>query len=137
MANEEKTLPEVYRPEIHEKVWGREEWICNNEKYCGKKLVLKKGYRCSIHHHKVKDETFFVLKGSVLLERGENCEMKDILNEGDSVRLLPNTWHRFTGIKNSEILEFSTKHMEEDSYRKSQSEKIDKKTFGEILDKLK
>ena len=35
-----------------EKVWGHEEWIANNDKYCGKKLVVKKGFRCSMHHHK-------------------------------------------------------------------------------------
>ena len=26
-----------------EKVWGHEEWIVNNELYCGKKLFVKKG----------------------------------------------------------------------------------------------
>ena len=51
-----------------EKVWGHEEWIVNNPKYCGKKLVLKKGYRCSIHKHDIKDETFYILSGTVLLE---------------------------------------------------------------------
>ena len=32
--------------EIHPKVWGEEHWIVN-ERYCGKKLVLRQGYRCS------------------------------------------------------------------------------------------
>ena len=52
---------------IVKKVWGHEEWIINRD-YCGKKLILKKGFRCSIHHHKVKDETFYIIKGKVLLE---------------------------------------------------------------------
>jgi hypothetical protein len=38
------------------KSWGEEHWIVNGE-YCGKKLVLKKGHRCSLHYHKVKDST--------------------------------------------------------------------------------
>ena len=55
--------------EIYPKVWGEEHWIVNKE-YCGKKLVLKKGFRCSMHFHKIKDETFYVISGKVLIELG-------------------------------------------------------------------
>ena len=51
-----------------DKVWGSEEWIVNNDKYCGKILNLKKGFRGSVHHHKNKNETFYLLEGRVLLE---------------------------------------------------------------------
>jgi len=51
-----------------DKDWGRELWIVNNDKYCGKILELNKGYRCSIHYHKIKDETFYILEGRVLME---------------------------------------------------------------------
>ena len=50
-----------------QKVWGSEEWIVNRA-YCGKKLILNKGFRCSMHYHKNKDETFYILKGKVLME---------------------------------------------------------------------
>ena len=100
---------------IISKVWGEEHWIVNNDKYCGKKLILKKGFRCSIHHHKIKDETFYIIKGEVLMELGENCEKRRVMKPGDSIHIHPNLWHRFTGIEDSEIIEFSTKHMEEDS----------------------
>ena len=96
------------------KIWGSEEWLVNNELYCCKILNLKKGYRCSIHYHKVKDETFYVLKGIVLLEL---FGKKIILRKGDSIRIKPYTLHRFTGIKNSKILEISTHHEDSDSYR--------------------
>ncbi len=43
------------------KVWGSEEWIVNNSTYCGKILNIKKGYRSSIHYHKNKHETFYLL----------------------------------------------------------------------------
>src|SRR3989338_8926171 len=39
------------------KVWGQEQWLVNNEKYCGKKMLIKDGYYCSYHKHKIKDET--------------------------------------------------------------------------------
>ena len=101
-----------------EKVWGHEEWIVNNEKYCGKKLVLKKGFRCSMHHHKVKDETFYVVSGKVLMETViDGNENKRIMTRGDIQHIKIGMWHRFTGLEDSEIFEFSTFHMDADSYR--------------------
>ena len=106
------------------KVWGEEHWIINNEKYCGKKLILKKDYRCSLHHHKIKEETFYVQSGEVLMEVDHK---KWIMYKGDIQHLMPGQWHRFTGLKDSEMFEFSTHHLDEDTYRKTESEKIDLK----------
>lgn len=97
-----------------EKVWGYEKWLENNEKYCCKLLVLNKGYQCSLHYHKDKDEMFLVTKGHVRMELdGEVSHMRP----GNFVRLSPGTVHRFTGMEDSEIIEVSTTHFEEDSYR--------------------
>src|SRR3989338_5197239 len=95
------------------KVWGKEIWITNRD-YCGKKLILKEGCQCSMHHHKNKDETFYILSGKVLMEAGKE---KRIMLSGDSILIMPNTKHRFTGLKDSEIMEFSTHHEDSDSYR--------------------
>ena len=108
----------------HEKVWGWEEWIVNDH-YCGKKLFLKSKHRCSMHYHKNKDETFYLQSGLVLLETIEDNQTKrTILRPGHSYRIRPNVAHRFTGIWESEIFEFSTHHEDEDSYRLSPSEKL-------------
>lgn len=98
--------------QIINKVWGEEHWIVNRE-YAGKKMVLYKGKQCSLHFHKIKDETFYVIKGKVLLEK--NGERK-ILLPGDAELILPGEAHRFTGLgnSNSEIIEFSTHHYDED-----------------------
>lgn len=96
------------------KVWGSEEWIVNTEEYCGKILNLNKGFRCSMHYHKNKDETFYIIEGKVLLEH--DGKMK-ILKTGDIQRIEPGQKHRFTGLKNSKIIEFSTYHEDSDSYR--------------------
>ena len=114
---------------FHPKVWGGEYWIVNKE-YCGKKLVLNKGYRCSMHSHKIKDETFLVISGKVLME--VNGERK-ILSVGDKQYIPINVQHRFTGIEDSEIVEFSTHHMEDDSYRETQSGKVPDDEFNRIL----
>ncbi|MAH33634.1 hypothetical protein CL615_04565 [archaeon] len=107
------------------KEWGKEEWITNRD-YCGKKLTLNKGFRCSMHYHKNKDETFYILKGRVLMETNNE---KRIMLPGDSILITPNTKHRFTGLEDSEIMEFSTHHEDSDSYRDELSGKVD-------LDKL-
>ena len=98
---------------IVQKIWGSEEWITNRD-YCGKKLILNKGFRCSMHHHKNKDETFYILKGKVLMETDKQSL---IMNEGESILIEPHTKHRFTGLEYSEIMEFSTHHEDSDSYR--------------------
>ena len=95
------------------KVWGEELWIVNRE-YCGKILKLKKGSSCSYHYHKLKHETFYINKGRILLEMDNN---KTIMEVGDSIIVEQNTKHRFTGLEDSEIIEFSTHHEDSDSYR--------------------
>jgi quercetin dioxygenase-like cupin family protein len=110
--------------ETHKKVWGSEEWIANTDQYCGKILNLNKGYRCSIHYHKIKDETFYISEGKVLMEVGN--ELK-IMKAGESQRIIPGTKHRFTGLEDSVIVEFSTHHEEGDSYRDTESGKVDLK----------
>ncbi|MGI6680885.1 MAG: PfkB family carbohydrate kinase [Bdellovibrionota bacterium] len=114
---------------FHPKVWGGEYWIVNKE-YCGKKLILNKGYRCSSHHHQIKDETFFIISGKVLMEIGDE---RKILNVGDKQYIPIGVNHRFTGLEDSEIIEFSTHHMEDDSYRETESEKVPEDEFNKLL----
>jgi quercetin dioxygenase-like cupin family protein len=110
---------------IVRKEWGEEHWIVNRE-YCGKKLLLKKGFRCSIHQHPVKDETFHVESGLVWLEvAGEGR----FLRPGDSFHLPPRTPHRFSGIEDSVIYEFSTHHEDEDCQRDEPSGPIPDDVF--------
>lgn len=102
------------------KVWGEELWIVNS-KYCGKLLFLKKGFRCSLHYHKKKDETFYIISGEVWIEVGKT---EWLMKPGDVQHIPPNTLHRFTGITDAEIIEFSTHHLDSDSYRKELSGKV-------------
>lgn len=100
---------EKIKPEIVEKEWGYEEIGISADDYCGKRLHLNSGYRCSIHRHS-KDETFYFESGKAYLEleneEGHICG--DILCNGDWVRILPNRWHRFSGLEDSVLVEFST-----------------------------
>jgi len=106
------------------KVWGSEEWIINNDMYCGKLLNLQRGMRCSVHYHLKKHETFYLLSGKILMEMGDNL-MRSVLNIGDSQVIEPGQKHRFTGLEDSRIIEFSTHHEDNDSYRDTKSGSAD------------
>lgn len=109
------------------KGWGEERWLHNDPLYCGKILVVKGGKNCSLHYHKLKTETFYVAKGRLKMEltdlegaRQEPPQIREVFEmaEGDTLLLLPGMVHRFTGIADETlIMEFSTEHFDEDSYR--------------------
>ena len=61
-------LIEFDTPKEYIKGWGKEVWIANNAKYCGKLLVFNKGARFSLHYHRVKEESFYLLSGDMLFE---------------------------------------------------------------------
>lgn len=119
--------------ERHEKVWGEEYWIVNKD-YCGKLLKLKCGFRCSFHWHDKKDEVFYISRGIVLMEsrRGE-FSRKVVLHTGDKFEVPPGLVHRFTGIVDSDIYEFSSHHDDNDSFRETKSEQVPEHEFNEVL----
>ena len=47
------------------KPWGSEELISFTKHYVLKKLIMKKGHRCSLQYHKKKHETIYVLSGTL------------------------------------------------------------------------
>lgn len=102
------------------KVWGYELWIANKE-YCGKLLVLKRGFQCSLHYHQKKDETFYLVRGKILIELNGK---KWLMKPGDSCHIAPKDLHRFTGLTSAELIEFSTHHEDSDTYRKTKSGKV-------------
>jgi len=101
-------------PERHIKGWGFEDWIVNNELYCGKILHFDKGKKCSLHYHKLKDETFYILKGKIKLKLNDK---EIVLKKGETIRLIPKTNHQIIALENTDIIEISTHHFESDSYR--------------------
>lgn len=103
------------------KNWGYELWIVNKPEYCGKILYFKKDKACSYHYHVLKDETFYVKSGRVVVEYGYDDDvanaMVKVLDEGDIMHIPPNLRHRISAGIDSEVFEFSTQHLEEDTYR--------------------
>ena len=114
------------------KGWGYEKWIVNSALYCGKILHFVKGRKCSLHYHKLKTETFYVLFGRISIVCGDSKEIEKnidfglnpmaglsvkILEAGDYFLIVPGLAHMIEAEMDSEIIEFSTQHFEEDSYR--------------------
>ena len=101
-----------------EKKWGHEIWIHNSNKYCGKILVIFANKTSSLHHHKLKDETFYIQKGKILVKTidiDNNISEFEMI-EGDVLEIPKGLKHQFKGIsKKSEIFEISTQHFDNDS----------------------
>jgi len=98
------------------KVWGKEIWMVNTDLYCGKKLILMKGKRCSLHYHINKIETFYIDSGKVLMETRPQ-RIEQVMCSGDVIQISPHVEHRFGGLEDSVIIEISTHHEDSDSYR--------------------
>lgn len=109
------------------KAWGHEVVIHNGNGYCGKRLVLYQGWQCSLHRHLIKDETFYVQEGTVLLEHND---IKETLYCGDSRRIMPGVWHRFFGLTDAVMFEFSTTHEDQDVERKEISRRMDLESYS-------
>jgi len=102
------------------KGWGSEIIFANNEMYCGKLLNFNKGAKFSMHFHMLKDETWFVAKGSFLLHWIDTStaeRLTEILSEGDVVRNRRGEPHQLEALVDSVIFEVSTQHFDADSYR--------------------
>ena len=103
------------------KGWGYEKWIVNTDEYCGKLLFFNKGKRCSWHYHKIKDETFYLQSGSILLFYGDSDSLEDaktlLLEPGDKFHIYRGLRHQMVAQADSELFEFSTQHFDEDSHR--------------------
>jgi mannose-6-phosphate isomerase-like protein (cupin superfamily) len=115
---------EKQAPERHPKGWGYEDWIANNNLYCGKLLFFNKGKKCSIHYHKDKHETFFLQSGKMQILLSDSLEDYEkgktttiLLEKGDSLEIWSGRVHQMLALEDSELFEFSTHHEEEDSYR--------------------
>lgn len=98
-----------------EKPWGSEELLEKNEKYVVKKLVMKKGHRCSLQLHKKKCETIYVLSGKLKITYGDdrNSLTDKIFESNDVITIMPGMIHRMEGVEESIYLEASTPELDD------------------------
>lgn len=111
-----KVDPDILHFGYHDfRRFGLAEFNVNNnleQGYCGKFMFLFAGQTCPTHHHRIKHETFFMVKGGVDMElNGE----KLVLQQGDTLMVNQGDRHRFTAREDSLILECSMPDFMEDS----------------------
>jgi len=77
--------------------------------------------KCSWHYHKIKRETFYLQSGSIKLFYSFEDSLDDadviVLHKGDKFEVPVGLRHQMIALEDTELFEFSTQHMEEDSYR--------------------
>ena len=103
------------------KGWGYEKWIVNTDEYCGKLLHFIKGKKCSWHYHKLKDETFYLQEGKLLVRYSDKENLDEanevILERGDKFHVYRGLRHQMFAMEDTDMFEFSTQHFDSDSHR--------------------
>lgn len=103
-----------------EKGWGSELIWATNDSYCGKLLNFDKGARFSMHFHKTKDETWYVMSGNFIvkwIDTETAAEYHSPLGPGSVWHNPPCRPHQLVCIDSGTIVEVSTPDSVEDNYR--------------------
>lgn len=105
------------------KLWGSEQVLIHTDLYSAKIMILIPGYQSSLHCHREKQETFYVIEGEMELDienpAGELNTM--VLKQEEQITLYPHCYHRFRTKSSAKVLEVSTRDKPEDNYRKEES----------------
>jgi len=92
-----------------------EYWIVNDRvnQYCGKFLFMFDQQRCPLHHHNMKDETFFIIKGTVSMQADDSVFL---MQQGDTFKMRPGVDHTFAAVDGPAlVLEVSLPSIEYDN----------------------
>ncbi|MHB9133309.1 MAG: cupin domain-containing protein [Armatimonadota bacterium] len=78
-------------------------WLANDAElgYCGKFLFLFENQTCPYHFHKMKHETFHILKGTVRMTMGEEIIM---MPQGSLLAMPPGASHTFTAVDGAALV---------------------------------
>lgn len=121
-------MSDFLRPQKIQKEWGYELIIHNDDKYCGKILFIKKGSCISLQFHKMKTETFYLQSGELLCKFSSKEDfispedLKIVKMSSGEIKEIPiGLVHQVYAVEDSTIIEFSTQHFDEDTYRLSKT----------------
>ncbi len=102
-------------PELAQKPWGYELIWAHTAGYAGKILYVETGRRLSLHFHRRKEETFYLLSGRLHLEReAADGQMEHhVLAAGQVIHIPPGRKHRMRALEACQILEVSTADLDD------------------------
>ena len=96
-----------------EKPWGFEVIWAHTEDYVAKLIVINAGQRLSKQYHEQKEETIFVMEGTLINQDADDNEM--MIVQGQSFHVNPGQVHRFCAPENRyvKLIEVSTNHLDD------------------------
>jgi mannose-6-phosphate isomerase-like protein (cupin superfamily) len=103
-----------------EKGWGSEKIWVSNDQYCSKFLNFNQGAKFSMHFHRHKDETWYVIQGNFEVRYIDTTNAEQhvkTLTVGDVWHNPPLMPHQLICLEAGTILEVSTPDSVEDNYR--------------------
>ena len=98
------------------KPWGREEHLIISPRYVVKKIVIKSGQSLSLQYHRIKEETVFVHKGTLIVWKSNDFYDLVTLCPGEIYHVQPGEIHRFGCPENIDecvIIECSTTELDD------------------------
>jgi mannose-6-phosphate isomerase-like protein (cupin superfamily) len=98
-----------------EKPWGYELIWSKTGKYAGKILHINAGHKLSYQFHRRKEETIYVLQGTLTLHVSESEAPPRVLEvpAGQAFHIPPGLRHRFEARVEVELLEVSTAELDD------------------------
>ena len=105
----------TFRGKRVDKPWGYELIWAHTDRYVGKTLHIDAGQALSLQYHRKKDETLYLLAGTLDLEVGddERALQTIALQPGDSIHMWPGRRHRLTARTACDVLEVSTPELDD------------------------
>jgi len=102
-------------PKRVEKPWGYEIWYAWTDQYVGKIIHVNAGGKLSLQYHEHKDETSYLLKGKMLLTKGQTADALAVteIGEGYQWRNKPREIHTIEALEDSDVLEVSTPQLDD------------------------
>jgi mannose-6-phosphate isomerase-like protein (cupin superfamily) len=108
--------PGDHRPERRvDKPWGHEIWFAVTDRYAGKIIHIAAGQELSLQYHERKDETIYLLSGSMELELDDDDGALQTmrLSPGQCQRILVGRRHRMRALIDTEVCEVSTPDLDD------------------------
>ncbi|MGH9458319.1 MAG: cupin domain-containing protein [Thermoanaerobaculia bacterium] len=103
-----REITRVPKPWGHELIWAR------TERYVGKILHIRAGESLSLQYHERKEETLYLLDGSVRLTLGKDGETRTVsMAPGEAFHIPPFLIHRIEALESSNLLEVSTTELDD------------------------
>ena len=102
------------------KGWGSEEFWAINDLYCDKLMHFDTGAKFSMHFHREKDESWYVLSGKFTVRYIDTADAsvhEAELNAGDTWHNVPLLPHQLICVEAGTVIEVSTPDSVEDNYR--------------------